>query len=130
MNLPESTEMYLKTILNLEKRNSNVRAIDIARELQFSRPTVSQQVKNLSSHGFIELNDKKHIQLTAKGRQVAEVTNRFHDGLIEFFTELGVSEETAQEDACRIEHYISQETFDRMQDFLKNCKQHLEEHGA
>ena len=125
MNLPESAEMYLKTILNLEKKNSTVRAVDIAREMQFSRPTVSQQVKNLTSLGFLELNEKKQIRLTPKGRKVAEITNRFHEGLIEFFTTIGVSEETAYEDACRIEHYISQETFDRMQDFLDNCNQTL-----
>lgn len=121
MNLPESAEMYLKTILILEKKNSKVRAIDIARALQFSRPTVSQQIKNLSTLGFLELDERKQIKLTPKGREVAETTNRFHRGLIEFFTKIGVSEETAFDDACRIEHYISQETFDRMRDFLDEC---------
>ncbi|NLG41399.1 MAG: metal-dependent transcriptional regulator [Chloroflexi bacterium] len=122
MNLQESAEMYLKTILLLEKRNRSVRAIDISREMQFSRPTVSQQIKNLVANGYLELDDTKLIFLSPKGRKIAEETYRRHNGLVDFFTWIGVSEETAFEDACRIEHYISQETFDRIREYLDKCR--------
>jgi len=114
MNLQESAEMYLETILILEKKNGNVRAIDIARHMQYSRPTISQQIKRLSADGFVELDSNKHISLTPKGRQIAEETYNRHNILAEIFIWMGVSEHTAFEDACRIEHYISAETFDRM----------------
>jgi Mn-dependent DtxR family transcriptional regulator len=122
MNLQESAQMYLKTILLLEKRNGSVRAIDIAREMQFSRPTISQQIKNLAAHGYLELNDKKLIFLSQEGRKIAEETYRRHNGLVDFFIWIGVNEETAVEDACRIEHYISQETFDRMREYFDYCR--------
>lgn len=114
MNLQESAEMYLETILILEKENGNVRAIDIARHMQYSRPTISQQIKRLSADGFVELDSNKHISLTPKGRQIAEETYNRHNILAEIFIWMGVSEQTAFEDACRIEHYISAETFDCM----------------
>jgi Mn-dependent DtxR family transcriptional regulator len=122
MNVQESAEMYLKTILILEKRIGIVRAIDIAREMQFSRPTVSQQIKNLTANGYLEVNNKKQIFLSPKGREIAEETYYRHNGLVDFFIWIGVSEETALEDACRIEHYISQETFDRMREYFDNCR--------
>ena len=122
MNIQESPEMYLKTVLILEKRKKIVRAVDIARELDFSRPTVSQQIKNLTANGLVEVNDSKHILLTESGRKIAEETDQRHNGLVDIFTLIGVSEETALQDACRIEHYISQETFDRMLEFFDNCR--------
>ena len=122
MNVQESAEMYLKTILILEKRIGIVRAIDIAREMQFSRPTVSQQIKNLTANGYLEVNNKKQIFLSPKGREIAEENYYRHNGLVDFFIWIGVSEETALEDACRIEHYISQETFDRMREYFDNCR--------
>lgn len=123
MSLQESAEMYLKTILILEKRNNRVRAIDIARQLEFSRPTVSQQVKNLAESGYLEVNNRKLISLTLKGREVAEEIYYRHSGLVDFFIWIGVSKDTALEDACRIEHYISQETFDRVQEYLDHCRE-------
>ena len=114
MNLQESAEMYLETILILEKKNGNVRAIDIARQMQFSRPTISQQIKRLAADGYLELDDNKHISLTPKGRQIAEETYSRHNSLAEIFIWMGVSEQTAFEDACRIEHYISAETFNAL----------------
>ena len=127
MNVQESAEMYLKTILILEKRIGIVRAIDIAREMQFSRPTVSQQIKNLTANGYLEVDNKKQIFLSPKGREIAEETYYRHNGLVDFFIWIGVSEDTALEDACRIEHYISQETINCMQDFLQNCRQQSNE---
>jgi Mn-dependent DtxR family transcriptional regulator len=122
MNVQESAEMYLKTILILEKRIGIVRAIDIAHEMQFSRPTVSQQIKNLTANGYLEVDNKKQIFLSPKGREIAEETYYRHNGLVDFFIWIGVSEDTALEDACRIEHYISQETFDRMREYFDNCR--------
>ena len=89
MSLQESAEMYLKTILILEKRNDRVRAIDIARQLEFSRPTVSQQVKNLAESGYLEVNNRKLISLTLKGREVAEEIYYRHSGLVDFLSGLG-----------------------------------------
>lgn len=111
MNIQESAEMYLETILILEKKNGNVRAIDIANHMQFSRPTVSQQIKRLVDAGYLELDNNKHISLTSKGRAIAEETYDRHNSLAEIFIWMGVSKQTAFEDACRIEHYISAETF-------------------
>lgn len=122
MNLQESPEMYLKTVLILENRNGVVRAIDIAHELQYSRPTVSQQIKHLAANGYLEVDDKKLITLTDKGRQIAEETYLRHNGLVDFFVWIGVNENTALEDACRIEHYMSKETFDRMREYLDKCR--------
>lgn len=122
MNVQESAEMYLKTILILEKRIGIVRAIDIAREMQFSRPTVSQQINNLTANGYLEVDNKKQIFLSPKGREIAEETYYRHNGLVDFFIWIGVSEDTALEDACRIEHYISQETFDRMREYFDKCR--------
>ena len=114
MNTQESTEMYLKNILILEKRNGTVRAVDIARQMQFSRPTVSQQIKRLAADGYLELDPNKRISLTPKGKRIAEETYNRHNSLAEIFIWLGVNEQTAFEDACRIEHYISTETFNAL----------------
>lgn len=123
MNIQESAEMYLETILILEKEIGTVRAIDIARRMQFSRPTVSQQIKHLADDGYLELDANKHIFLTLKGRQIAEETYNRHNSLAEIFIWMGVSEQVAFEDACRIEHYISAETFNCLrQHYEKNRK--------
>ena len=114
MNSQESAEMYLETILILEKKNGTVRAIDIAHHMQFSRPTVSQQIKRLAAEGFLQLDINKHISLTPKGKRIAEETYNRHNSLAEIFIWLGVNEQTAFEDACRIEHYISAETFNAL----------------
>ena len=122
MNLQESAEMYLKTILMLEKKSGNVRAIDIARQMQFSRPTVSQQMKRLSQNGLIEIDQQKHIHLTPQGHKIAQETYDRYNSLAEFFVWMGVDEDIAFQDACRIEHYISQETFDSLVAYDKYCK--------
>lgn len=114
MNSQESAEMYLETILILEKKNGTVRAIDIAHHMQFSRPTVSQQIKRLAADGYLELDPNKRISLTPKGKRIAEETYNRHNSLAEIFIWLGVNEQTAFEDACRIEHYISAETFNAL----------------
>ena len=120
MNSQESAEMYLETILILEKKNGNVRAIDIAHHMQFSRPTVSEQVKRLAADGYLELDANKRISLTPKGLQIAEETYNRHNSLAEIFIWMGVSQPTAFEDACRIEHYISTETFNALRQHYEN----------
>jgi len=114
MNSQESAEMYLETILILEKKNGTVRAIDIAHHMHFARPTVSQQIKRLAADGYLELDPNKRISLTPKGKRIAEETYNRHNSLAEIFIWLGVNEQTAFEDACRIEHYISTETFNAL----------------
>ena len=123
MNLQESAEMYLETILILESRIPTVRAIDIAHHMQFSRPTVSQQIKRLAADGYLEVDANKHVALTPKGRRVAEETYNRHNSLAEIFIWMGVSEQTAFEDACRIEHYISAETFQRLRQHYEKNRQ-------
>ncbi len=122
MNLQESAEMYLETILVLQKENGQVRAIDIARHMQFARPTVSQQIKRLAEDGYLELDANKHISLTPKGVQIAAETYSRHNSLAEIFIWMGVSEQTACEDACRIEHYISAETFNCLRQHYQNAR--------
>lgn len=122
MNLQESAEMYLETVLVLQKEKGNVRAIDIARRMQFSRPTVSQQIRRLAEDGYLELDANKHIYLTAKGRLIAEETYDRHNCLAKIFIWMGVSEQTAYEDACRVEHYISAETFDCLRQHYENAR--------
>ena len=104
--MPESAEMYLETMLVLENEGRRVRAIDIATRMGFSRPTVSEQLKKLAVGGDHE------IRFTEKGRRTAEHTYERHVLLSKLFESVGVTPTTAVADACRVEHYISDETFD------------------
>ena len=112
MKVQESAENYLETILILGIRNGNVRSIDIANELNFSKPSVSVAMKNLRLNGYIHMDHDGLITLTDAGREIAEKIYERHTLLTELLTILGVSPETASEDACRIEHVISSESFD------------------
>jgi len=114
----ESGEMYLETILTLMQKNGNVRSIDIAREMGFSKPSVSNAMKALREGGYIVMGDTGMITLTDSGRAIAEKIYERHRVLSECFMRIGVSEETASEDACRIEHVISDETFDALKRHL------------
>ena len=114
MQIRESAENYLETILMLQKRRGQVRSIDIASELSFSKPSVSVAMKNLRLNGYIEIAADGSISLLEKGRQVAEKVYERHTLLTQWLITLGVSPETAAEDACRIEHVISVETFDAL----------------
>ena len=111
MNLQESGEMYLETILILSQKKSFVRAIDIGEYMGFSKPSVSRAISLLRSGGFVAVGDGGGITLTDAGRDVAEKIYERHQCLTRVLTELGVSAETAAEDACRIEHVISDESF-------------------
>ena len=117
----ESGEMYLETILILKKRNGQVRSIDIARELNFSKPSVSRAVGILKGDGYISVKSNGYIELTEKGTKVAKDIYEKHKVLTEFFTTVvKVSPEIAEEDACRIEHVISDETFQGLKRILEN----------
>ncbi len=111
MKIQESAENYLETILILSQKNGNVRSIDIANELAFSKPSVSVAMKNLRNAGHILVDEDGYITLTESGRQIAETIYERHTLLSDWFIQLGVSEKTAKEDACRIEHVISAESF-------------------
>lgn len=117
----ESGEMYLETILVLKKRNSQVRSIDIARELNFSKPSVSRAVGILKDNGYISIDSNSYIELTEKGTRIAKDIYEKHKLLTEFFTTIvKVSPEIAEEDACRIEHVISDETFQGIKRILED----------
>ena len=108
----ESAEDYLETILILKKRNGLVRSIDIATEMEFSKPSVSVAMKNLREKGCIEVDGKGYISLTPYGLSIAEKIYERHQFLSAWFIELGVDPKTAVDDACRMEHIISADTFE------------------
>ncbi|MBQ7315411.1 MAG: metal-dependent transcriptional regulator [Clostridia bacterium] len=118
MHLAESGEMYLETILVLSKRMSCVRSIDICDEMGYSKPSVSRAVNLLKQGGYIEIDRAGYITLTEDGLFVAEKIYERHTFLTSFLQHLGVSEDTASLDACKIEHVISDESFDAMKRYL------------
>ncbi|SFJ02022.1 iron (metal) dependent repressor, DtxR family [Treponema bryantii] len=111
MKIRESAEMYLETILVLSKKG-DVRSIDIARAMNFSRPSVSVTVHNLEKEHYIKISEGGNITLEPAGLEIAERIYERHTVLTELLVSIGVSEETAADDACKIEHDISVETFD------------------
>ncbi|WP_313528200.1 metal-dependent transcriptional regulator [Anaerotignum sp.] len=119
MKIQESMENYLETIYMLEKQTGYVRSIDIATALSFSKPSISNAMKKLKADGFIEMEDRGCIRLTEKGKAVAQGTYERHCVISEILMHFGVSRETALEDACRVEHVISEETFTSMKKFLE-----------
>ena len=124
MPVNESAENYLETILILSKRLPIVRSIDIANELGFTKPSVSVAMKNLREKAHIVVDDSGFITLTASGRQIAEMIYERHQLLSCLLTHLGVPAEIAVEDACRIEHVISSESFEAIKQYVchsDNC---------
>lgn len=119
MQIHESGENYLETILILEKRNGYVRSIDVANELNFSKPSVSRAVRVLKENNYIIVKNDGHIVFTEEGRKKAESVYDRHVTLTKFLIQLGVNEITAEEDACRIEHIISEETHQCIKKVLK-----------
>ena len=112
MKIKESAENYLETIFMLEKSKGSVRSIDIATELAFSKPSVSVAMKNLRENGYVETSPDGYITLTAKGREIAAKMYERHTMLTRWLVSLGVPEQIAADDACKIEHVMSGETFD------------------
>lgn len=116
----ESGENYLETILLLKRKNGNVRSIDVARELGFSKPSVSRAVGLLKEDGFIETDKDGRILLTKDGLAMAERIYDRHQVLTEFLMNTAmVSKETAEKDACKIEHILSEETYQGIKKFGK-----------
>lgn len=116
----ESGENYLETILMLKEKNGSVRSIDIARELNFSKPSVSRAMGILKEEGFITMEHGGEIELTEKGHEKAAGIYERHRLLTSFLQKVaGVSEETAEEDACKMEHIISDEVFQGIKRFMK-----------
>lgn len=111
MQLQESGQMYLETILILSKKSNSVRSIDISQYMSFSKPSVSRAVNLLKDGGYILISKEGYITLTDLGREIAEKIYERHTILTKCLIALGVSEETAAEDACKIEHDISDESF-------------------
>ncbi|MBR5540251.1 MAG: metal-dependent transcriptional regulator [Clostridia bacterium] len=111
MNLQESGEMYLETIYLLSQKKASVRSIDVAEEMGYSKPSVSRAVGLLKNGGFITVDENGFLKLSDIGIRVAERTYERHQVLTGFFVKLGVDPEIASEDACKIEHVISSETF-------------------
>lgn len=111
MEIRESAENYLESILILQRRSGSVRSIDVANELGFSKPSVSIAMKNLRENGYITVDDGGLITLTEKGTHIAETMYERHTLLTGWLVRLGVDEQTAVQDACRMEHVISAESF-------------------
>ena len=118
MKIQESAENYLEAILIIHNRQGNVRSIDIANELGFSKPSVSVAMKNLRTNGYIEVDKEGFITLLDKGREIADKIYERHTLLSTWLVRMGVSPEVAAEDACRIEHVISAETYERLKEHV------------
>ena len=121
--IQESGEMYLETILVLSRRLNKVRSVDVAEEMGYSKPSVSRAVGILKKNGYIIMDGSGHLYLTDEGRSVAEKTFERHRVLTKVFTKLGVSAGIAAEDACKIEHDLSAETFEKLVAFAES--QHM-----
>lgn len=116
----ESGENYLETVLRIMEKKGHVRSVDVAEALGVTKPSVSRAMSILRSEGYVVFADTGHIQFTEKGRAKAEAVYDRHRTISRFLMlSLGVGEELAAKDACRFEHDISEETFERMKDYVK-----------
>ncbi len=120
MKIMVSAENYLETIFILQKQLGEVRSIDIVNRLNYSKPSVSNAMKQFRENGYITINKSGFINLTEKGKQIAETIYERHNILTKFLIALGVQEETAKHDACEIEHHMSDETFDKIKEHFLN----------
>lgn len=120
LKIHESAENYLETILILQQRKGSVRAIDIVNELDYTKPSVSVAMKNLRENGYVKVSPEGYITLTPKGREIAETMYERHTLISNWLVRLGVDAKTAVEDACRIEHVISAESFEAIKRHVNN----------
>ena len=118
MNLQESGEMYLESIYVLSKKNPNVRSIDVVEYMNYSKPSVSRAIGLLKNGGYVSVSPDGHITLTDAGLETAEKIYERHRILTSFLISLGVSEDAASQDACKIEHVISDESFEAIKNML------------
>lgn len=117
MRMQESGEMYLETILVLSQRNTQVRSIDIVNELGYSKPSISRAVNLLKKENYIDIDGKGYIILTEKGQEIASRMYERHKLLTKCLVALGVDEDTATNDACRIEHVIGAQSFEKIKQY-------------
>ena len=122
MKIHASGEDYLEAVLILQKKQDMVRSIDLARHMGFSKPSISHAVGVLKNGGFLTVDDDGFLHLTIIGREIAEKIYERHLFFMEQFIAAGVDQETAEQDACRIEHAISQDTFEKIRDAHKQEK--------
>ena len=131
MKMQESAENYLETILVLKQKNGMVRAIDIANELSFTKPSVSVAMKKLQENNYIRRDAEGYIELTDSGMTEAQRVYERHRVLPDCLIALGVTESTAKEDACRIEHVISCESFEKLKKhYMEGIKKNIEKNRA
>lgn len=114
MKIQESAQDYLESILILSQTKEHVRATDICSYFGYSRPTVSVFLKQLKENGYVRIDGSKYITLTDKGADIARDMYERHQFLTELFVRIGVPRNIADKDACRVEHYVSKETFEAM----------------
>ena len=123
MTMRESGEMYLETIYVLSRESSAVRSVDVGAYMGFSKPSVSRAIGLLKKEGLVTTDGEGYLKLTESGEKKAKVIYERHMLLSRLLTDLGVDEKTAAEDACRIEHYISEKTFEAI-------KKHVKDYGS
>lgn len=119
MNLQESGEMYLETILLLSEKNDHVRSIDVVEYMGVSKPSVSRAINLLKNGGYVNMDESGYLTLTEIGKEVALKIYERHELISGFLTALGVSENTAVADACKIEHHISDESFAAIKKYVE-----------
>ena len=119
MQIKESAENYLEAILMIKKEKGNVRSIDVANHLNFTKPSVSVAMKSFREEGYVTMDNDGSINLTQKGMEIAEKVYERHEVIAKALIALRIDEEVAYEDSCKIEHDISQQTFDKIKEHLK-----------
>ena len=122
MKIQKSAEDYLETMLMLKRSKGYVRSVDVAMSLGVTRPSVSYAVKRLRENGYIEMSPDGHLELTETGLEIADRMFTRHTLLTDFFVSLGISPGVAREDACKIEHDISDETFEAIRRYIADKK--------
>ena len=123
MNLQESGQMYLETIYVLSKEKTGVHSIDVSEHMGYSKPSVSRAVSLLRSGGYLEMDKDGYLTLTEFGLEVAERMYERHELLTSLLTTLGVPKEIAESDACKIEHHISETSFDAIKKFIEGTEE-------
>ena len=126
MEIHESAEDYLETILMLKERQGLVRSIDIVNELGYTKPSISIAMKRLRENGYIQMDGEGYISLTESGMEVAKRIYTRHQWLTKFLIHIGVNDKTAEADACKMEHDLSDETFAKLKEHVRHCREKSE----